>query len=214
MQLYSSDEFISMLDTGIAEDRDSTIEFTDEIVSIKPVGIKRTYDINVTGDDHYFYANGVLTHNSAVNNVDDADNSNVSDSMGTVMTADFMLFMLQNDEMKEAGEMVLKCTKNRFTGMTDTWMMNVDYTKMRFSDMLVKAPTAIDTVLTTTGGSTLDTDFGVVTAEKQEKAEEFANTEVNDIQREDIKKVQEHNKNAANDPFNNDMDELFKDLGI
>ena len=148
---------------------------------------------------------------SAVNNVSDADNSNVSDSMGTVMTADFMLFLLQNDEMKEACEMALKCTKNRFTGRTDTWMMNIDYTRMRFADMIVKSPTNIDTVLgvQTTTGTKLDDDFGIVTAEKQSKAEKFVDQEIKDIAREDIQKLK-----SSNDPFNVDQDALFKELGI
>jgi len=147
---------------------------------------------------------------SAVNNVDDADNSAVSDSMGTVMTADFMLFLLQNDEMKEAGEMALKCTKNRFTGRTDTWMMNIDYTRMRFADMVVKAPTNIDSILDTQSptGAKLDDDFGIVTAEKQLKAEKFVEQEIKDILQEDIQKLKK------SDPFNTDLDSLYKDLGL
>ena len=30
--------------------------------------------------------------------------------------------------------MVMKVTKNRFNGVTDQWLMDVDYPKMRFSD--------------------------------------------------------------------------------
>lgn len=36
----------------------------DEIVSIVRVGIKKTIDIEVSGDK-LFYCNGILTHNSA-----------------------------------------------------------------------------------------------------------------------------------------------------
>lgn len=152
---------------------------------------------------------------SATNNVEDADNSAVSDSMGTVMTADFMMFLLQNEEMKEKQEIVCKITKNRFAGRTDTWMMNIDYEHMRFNDMLIQnAGTDID-ITNTLGldnGPKVDDDFGIITAEKQEKAEEFANQEVKDIQREDIGKVIQADKKA--DPFNNDIDTMFKELGI
>ena len=73
----------------------------------------------------------------AVNNTD-ADNSAVSDSIGTVQTADFIVFLLQTDTMKEANLITCKCTKNRFTGRTDKWDMCIDYTHMRFSDAVVQ----------------------------------------------------------------------------
>lgn len=46
--------------------------------------------------------------NRAATNTDDGDNSNVSDSLGTVMTADFMLFLLQTEEMKEKKKLFVK----------------------------------------------------------------------------------------------------------
>lgn len=71
---------------------------------------------------------------SAINQTDGVDNSNLADSIGTSMTADFILFLLSNDEMKAKSQMVMKVTKNRFNGVTDQWLMDVDYPKMRFSD--------------------------------------------------------------------------------
>lgn len=71
---------------------------------------------------------------SSVNQVENVDNSKISDSMGTAMIADFILFMLQSEEMKENSNMILKVTKNRFNGRTDQWIMDIDYPKMRFSD--------------------------------------------------------------------------------
>ena len=148
---------------------------------------------------------------SATNNTDDADNSNVSDSMGSVMTADFMLFLLQNEEMKERKEIVCKITKNRFAGRTDTWLMNIDYEHMRFNDMLIQ-DAGVDIGITPTPITTtaVDQDFGIITQEKQESAEIFADKEVKDIVREDAKKLSEN----KSDPFNNDIDEIFKELGI
>lgn len=70
---------------------------------------------------------------STTNNLE-ADNSNISDSFGTIMTADFLLFLLQTEEMKERGDIVAKITKNRFSGKTETFPMKVDYTYMRFYD--------------------------------------------------------------------------------
>ena len=211
----SYDEFIELLDHNEELEQYEDLEFDDEIISIEECGEIDMIDFNVSGNK-LFYANGILTHNSATNNIDDADNSNVSDSMGSVMTADFLMFLLQNEEMKEKKEIVCKVTKNRFAGRTDTWMMNIDYEHMRFSDMLIQnAGTDID--ITDTLGlntnSKIDDDFGIVTAEKQEKAEAFANQEVKDIAREDVAKVIEADK-SKKDPFDNDMDALYAELGI
>jgi len=153
---------------------------------------------------------------SATNNIDDADNSNVSDSMGTVMTADFMLFLLQNEEMKERKEIVCKITKNRFAGRTDTWMMNIDYEKMRFNDMLVQNPMTDMDVSDTLGlnnGPNINEDFGIVTAEKQENAEKFAKTEIKEIVNNDVQIINAVDKDKK-DPFSNDIDSLYAELGI
>lgn len=69
----------------------------------------------------------------AYNNVD-ADNSTISDSIGTIMTLDFALFLLQTEEMKSKGEMIFKITKNRFSGITESFPMRVNYSLMRFED--------------------------------------------------------------------------------
>lgn len=71
---------------------------------------------------------------SSVNKTD-VDNSAVSDSYGTTATSDFMIMILQTEDMKERSEVVLKVTKNRYTGITDSFMMNIDYPKMRFCEL-------------------------------------------------------------------------------
>ena len=68
---------------------------------------------------------------SAINNAE-ADNSSISDSLGTAMTADFMCFLIQPEEYKKEGKIVFKITKNRYTGRTETFTMNVDYSRMKF----------------------------------------------------------------------------------
>lgn len=72
----------------------------------------------------------------AINHSENVDNANLADSIGTAMTADFILFLLSTEEMKASGQMVMKVTKNRFNGVTDQWLMDVDYPRMRFSDHL------------------------------------------------------------------------------
>lgn len=148
----------------------------------------------------------------AVNNVSDADNSNISDSLGTAMTADWMVFLLQNEEMKERNEIVAKCTKNRFNGRTDTWLMNVDYEHMRFNDMVVQGEAPDINISKTIGlpdTVSVNDDFGIVTQEKQEQAAEYANGEIKEIIREDYEKL-----NKKDDPFADGIDSLFDELGL
>lgn len=69
----------------------------------------------------------------AVNNKE-VDNSNISDSMGTAMTADWMCFLLQTEDMKAKNLLTFKITKNRYNGLTSSFTMNVDYQKMRVEE--------------------------------------------------------------------------------
>lgn len=215
-RVLSFDEFSELLDHNQAIEDYSDLEFDDEIVSIEEVGEVEMVDFDVSGN-RLFFANGILTHNSAVNKVDDVDNAAISDSLGTSMTADFMLFLLQDEEMKAKCEMVCKCTKNRFTGRTDTWMMNVDYEHMRFHDMKVQnAGTDVSEItgMMEKPKGTVDEDFGIVTSKKMESAKEFANSEVKSIVREDYEKVRRADSSKESGKKGGDLDDIYKELGL
>jgi len=212
-KILSFDDFSKYLEYNDSLEQYENIDFDDEIISIKKNDIIDMIDFNVSGNN-LFYANSILTHNSATNNIGGADNANVSDSMGTVMTADFMLFLLQNEEMKERKVIVCKVTKNRFNGRTDTWQMGIDYEHMRFHDLLVqgnmdKSNIDIDNVLGLNNDN-LNNNFGIITAEKQKNAEKFAQKEVESIIKKDKEKLMSNDKN----PFNSDIENLFSELGI
>jgi hypothetical protein len=214
-RLLSFNEFIDLLDHNAQLEQYSDLNFDDEITSIEEVGEMELVDFDVSGN-HLFYANDILTHNSSTNETKNVDNSNVSDSIGTVMTADFMLFLLQDEQMKEKKEIVCKVTKNRFAGHTDTWLMNIDYEHMRFNDMLVQGtpgdvPIQIEELSGNTSES-INSDFGIVTLEKQQHAEAYAKQEIKDIVADDLNKLN-HSKQKTN-PFSNDIDMLHEVLGI
>lgn len=163
-----------------------------------------------------------LNRGSLQGDVQDADNSNISDSMGTAMTADFMLFLLQNEEMKANGEIILKCTKNRFNGRTDTWAMNIDYTHMRFNDVIVQAMSNTETAglldIDLTTKSDLDDDMdpiaqAIAQAEKMKRYEEFADTEVKDIMRESAEQLLNNDVSDVSD-IKSEIDQIYADLGI
>ena len=194
MNIVSSDSFIQMLDEGIKEDAENNIDFNDEIVSITPIGLRDTMDINVKGKDHFFYANNILTHNSVTGNnldIQGVGNESVSDSIGAAMTADFMLFLLQTAQMKEEGLMTCKVTKNRFTGRTDFWDMNIDYEHMRFSDVVVQP-----------GDMNISSPIGMT--ESQIK------TQLNNIAQNDIKIIKKHDSTQK---LEDDFD-VLNELGL
>lgn len=64
----------------------------------------------------------------------EVDNSSISDSMGTAMTADLMVMMLQTETQKTQGEITFKITKNRYTGKTTQFNAGADYRFMRYYD--------------------------------------------------------------------------------
>ena len=125
-------------------------------------------------------------------NSTDADNSNVADSIGTNATADWMLMILQNEKLKEESEVVMKVTKNRYNGRTDTFTMGVDYPKMKFVELeenteKIVEDTPIKTMLTKTD----DFDLKIETP------------------------VQKINSNSSNNSNSiNTDDDLLKELGL
>lgn len=144
----------------------------------------------------------------------DVDNSSISDSMGTAMTADFMLFLLQNEEMKLNKQMVLKCTKNRYTGRTDTWMMGVDYSHMRFNDVILES--AANYIEEMKASSKNDDDFSfiptqVISNDSMKSAEDFAKAEVKEIQKDDYNNLKEKD-DISKDPLKDELQDIFAQL--
>lgn len=105
---------------------------------------------------------------------DDGGNDSISDSLGSVMTADFIMMLFQNEQMKEEGLITFKVTKNRFTGRTDKWDMNIDYKHMRFSDLLTEEATFSDLEIKDVISEVKANDAKVIAAhDKKVKQEEF-----------------------------------------
>lgn len=146
---------------------------------------------------------------AAINKTENVDGSMMSESIGTNMTADFIMLILQNETLKANSEVVCKVSKNRYNGITDTFMLNVDYPKMRFLDMIM--PNSGDTETadansafksTNPAGSSND-DFGLVTAQKQKDAESFA---------KEVETKLAHVPDTKVNPFVED--DIFKELGL
>lgn len=97
---------------------------------IKSIGeevraIARTWNIPV-------FSCSQLNRSSINKDTKDVDNSAISDSMGSAMTADLLVMLIQTEAQKEKNEMTFKITKNRYSGRTVSFKADVDYRKMRF----------------------------------------------------------------------------------
>jgi hypothetical protein len=86
-------------------------EIDDEISSIEYIGTEDTIDINVSGNK-LFYANGILTHNSSVQE-QEHDHSHISGGISKIQTADNVISIYASIAMKERGEYQVQFLKTR-----------------------------------------------------------------------------------------------------
>lgn len=99
---------------------DSKIDYSDEIVSIEPVGDMPTVDIAVTGDN-LFYCGGILTKNS----------------IGLPQTVDAMFALITSEELESLGQLMIKQLKNRWgdLGNYRRFVVGINRSKMRIYDL-------------------------------------------------------------------------------
>lgn len=104
----------------------------DKIVAIEELDDQEMIDIEVDGD-HYFLANGILTHNSS----SDPGMEDTSESFGLPATADLMLVLVTTEELDEMGQMMMKQLKNRGNNLNHyrKFLVGVDKSKMRLYDV-------------------------------------------------------------------------------
>lgn len=76
-----------------------------------------------------------LNRSSLNQDVKDINNSTISDSMGTAMTADLLVMMIQTEDQKLKHEITFKITKNRYSGETRTFKAHANYQLMRYEDI-------------------------------------------------------------------------------
>lgn len=105
---------------------DSLVDYNDEIVSIEDLGEDiEMRDIQVSGNNT-FYANGILTKNSA----------------GIIMTADLLIGIIRTDELKEQQQVLFKQIKNRFGDPSyfQKFICGMDTSRMKVFDLDVPQP--------------------------------------------------------------------------
>ena len=110
------------------------ITVNKEIESIEYIVVEDVIDINVSGN-RLFYANGILTHNSAVEEIE-FDHSHISGGLSKVMTADNVIGIFTSRAMKERGRYQIQFMKTRNSsgvGQKVDLEFNVD--TLRISDL-------------------------------------------------------------------------------
>jgi len=105
----------------------------DEIVEIEFLGEIDTIDINVTGN-RLFYANDILTHNSAVEE-SEFDHSHIAGGISKINTADYVFGIFTSRSMKERGKYQIQCMKSRSsTGVGQKIDLDYNMDTMRITD--------------------------------------------------------------------------------
>ncbi len=108
-------------------------ELDDEIVEIEFLGEVDTIDINVSGN-RLFYANGILTHNSAVEEIE-FDHSHIAGGISKINTADYVFGIFTSRSMRERGKYQIQCMKSRSsTGVGQKIDLEYDVETMRITD--------------------------------------------------------------------------------
>jgi hypothetical protein len=104
----------------------------EKIIKIEEVGIQDAVDIEVSGN-HYFFANGILTHNSN----SDPGLEDTSESFGLPATADFMFALITNEELEALNQILVKQLKNRYSDPNQykRFVIGIDRAKMKLYDV-------------------------------------------------------------------------------
>ena len=124
----------------------------DEIILIEEYGMHDVIDITVDDDDHYFFANDILTHNSAVNK-EDAGMENVADSMGINHTADLIIGLTQPEEFKEENKVKFEVYKSRISKTGDRGFFKIDYDKLKIVNEDISVDTKVIDVIAKKNGN-------------------------------------------------------------
>ena len=107
----------------------------DEIESIEYIGELDTVDIDVETNDHLFWANAILTHNSSVTEPEH-DHSMISGGISKIQTADNVISIFASAAMKERGQYQIQFLKTRSSsGVGSKVYLGFDPNNLRIFDL-------------------------------------------------------------------------------
>jgi archaellum biogenesis ATPase FlaH len=106
----------------------------DTITNIECCGFQDTIDITVD-NDHLFWANNILTHNSSVNELE-IDHSHIAGGISKIQTADNVIAILATPAMRERGQYQFQFLKTRSSsGVGSKVNMGYSQETLRIFDM-------------------------------------------------------------------------------
>lgn len=106
----------------------------DEIESIEYMGEQDTIDIDVS-DNHLFWANDILTHNSSVQE-QEHDHSMIAGGISKIQTADNVISIFASAAMKERGQYQIQFLKTRSSsGVGSKVYLGFDPNTLRIFDL-------------------------------------------------------------------------------
>lgn len=107
----------------------------DEIISIEPIGFVDMLDIEIDSEDRLFYGNGILTHNSGVQE-QEYDHSHIAGGISKIQTADNVISIHGTHAMKERGQMQIQFLKTRSSnGVGQKLFLAYNFDALEISDM-------------------------------------------------------------------------------
>jgi hypothetical protein len=123
------------LNVGSGINTCEVVEFDDEIVSIEEIDeMQMLIDIEVDSEDHLFYANGLLTHNSSVE-AQEFDHSHIAGGISKINTADNVFGIFTSTPMRERGIYQIQFLKTRSSSAVGQKIeLAYDPVSMRISD--------------------------------------------------------------------------------
>jgi hypothetical protein len=106
----------------------------DEIVEITELDFEETVDIETDGN-HLFFANDLLTHNSAVEEIE-FDHSHISGGLSKIQTADNVIGIFTSRAMRERGRYQIQLMKTRSSsGVGSKVDLEFDIDTLRITDL-------------------------------------------------------------------------------
>jgi archaellum biogenesis ATPase FlaH len=132
---FPTKDGLKTIETGLmAFDTLFTTDAEDMIYSIEYIGMEDTLDINVSGN-RLFYANDILTHNCAVDEVE-FDHSHISGGLSKIQTADNVFGIFTSRAMRERGMYQVQCMKTRnSSGVGQKIDLAFDVDTLRITDV-------------------------------------------------------------------------------
>jgi hypothetical protein len=106
----------------------------DKIIKIEKIGIDSVVDITTDGD-HLFFANGILTHNSGMDELEFSV-SGIAGGISKAYSCDNMIAAYANTPMKERGEIQFQFLKTRNSGgVGKKLLLAYDVDTLKIDDM-------------------------------------------------------------------------------